>query len=167
MDFFYPDIAVRLPLYIAFGLVTEILFTGISDLIWPTFLQSWRVKNLMPDPPIPERRDPRAVGYTFLWMIPIYALLAFVEPMSRWMADMAWFVRGMAYLVFIWLCEYFTGMLIKKITGHCPWDYSYSKFSFQGYIRWDFAPLWFIFGLIVEFFSEKFVLLTPSIRTIF
>ncbi len=163
---FYPDPLIRLPLYAAFGLVAEILFTGIMDLVYPRFLSSWRVKQPFGKAAEVVGRDSRAVGYTFLWMIPIYMALILIEPLSQWVAGWSWFFRGLVYLGFLWIGEYISGVLIKKISGVNPWDYSYSKYSVGGYIRWDFAPLWFGFGLLVEFMSQKFVALTPAIRAV-
>ncbi|MDO8518542.1 MAG: hypothetical protein Q7T11_00065 [Deltaproteobacteria bacterium] len=157
----------RIPLYMSLGLVTEVLFTGFVDLAAPRFLESWRVKN--PDPrnrAAPSRSDPRAVGYTFLWMIPCYALLVFLEPLTAWLSAWPLWLRGFVYLPLFWMGEYTTGFLIKKISGYCPWDYSYSKYSLHGYIRWDFGPLWYAFTLIVDIFSRKFILLTPAIKAV-
>ncbi len=164
---FYPDLWVRMPLYIALGIVTEVLFTGIADLIHPHFLQSWNAKDLEKRPPTVVRRDPRAMGYTFLWMIPIYMLLAFLEPVSLALSDVPWVIRGVIYVIGLWIVEYTAGALIKKLVGHDPWDYSYSRFSFHGHIRWDFAPLWFVFTLTAEYMSHKFVQLTPAIKNLF
>ncbi len=162
---------IRLPLYIALGITTEVLFTGIMDLVAPRFLQSWNAKNLdrnASDPiPIPIRRDPRAMGYTFLWMIPLYATLIVIEPLSRWLAGYPFWIRGLVYLSLFWIGEFASGAFIKKITGYDPWDYSYSRFSFRGHIRWDFAPFWFSFALFVEWISHKFILITPALKSVF
>lgn len=32
----------------------------------------------------------------------------------------------------------------------CPWDYSDCPLQYQGVIRFDFAPLWFLTGLLFE-----------------
>ncbi len=165
--FFYPDPLIRLPLYIALGLVTEALFTGTVDLVAPLFLQSWNAKNLDRHRPAVVRRDPKLMGYTFLWMIPIYATLILLEPASQWLQAIPFWARGFVYLVMLWVVEYLSGALIKKISGHVPWDYSYSRFSVHGYIRWDFAPLWYGFTLMAEYMSHKFVLLTPAIKAAF
>ncbi|MDO8493848.1 MAG: hypothetical protein Q7S68_00730, partial [Deltaproteobacteria bacterium] len=123
---FYPDPLVRLPFYICAGLLAEVLFTGIADLIAPQFLHSWKAKNI-DYTSTSGRRDPRAMGYTFLWMIPIYGLLIFIEPTSILLADWPLWLRGFVYLGGFWIAEYVTGFLIKNLTGYCPWDYSYSK----------------------------------------
>ncbi len=167
---FYPLVEIRLILYAILGLVSEVLFTAIMDLIAPKFLQSWHAKSLVQSEGSQENeiaRDSKAMGYTFLWMIPIYMLLVFIEPVSQLLLTWPWFLRGLVYLIFFWIAEYITGALIKKITGYCPWDYSYSRFSVHGYIRWDYAPVWFSFSLFVEWISAKFILLAPAIKEIF
>lgn len=166
---FAPDILIRLPLYIAFGIVTEVLFTAIWDLINPKFLHSWNVKHphhhhKEKRRPTTIKRDPRAMGYTFLWMIPIYSLLIFLEPLLPMIDGWPLVLRGLLYMSSIWMVEYIAGILIQKMIGHIPWDYWYSKYSLHGHIRWDFGPFWFSFGLLAEFFSKKLILLTPAIK---
>lgn len=49
----------------------------------------------------------------------------------------------------IFAAEFGTGMLLKHY-GMCPWDYSSSPFNYKGVIRLDYAPVWFLTGLIYE-----------------
>ena len=162
---FYPDPLIRIPFYIALGLVTEVIFTGVMDLIAPNFLQSWRLKNA----PAPEKpkADPRAMGYSFLWMIPLYGLLVGIEPMQITMTSVPLIFRGLIYLAAFWVGEYLTGALLKRIIGFCPWDYSNSRFSVHSYIRWDFGPFWYVFTLFLDRFTLKLVALTPAIKALF
>lgn len=167
--FLQSDPWIRIPLYAVFGCVSEVLFTGSMDLISPRFMSSWNTRTTAaataqrPEWYAPGR-DGRAVGYTFLWMFPIYALLIFLEPISLAMQDWIWPLRGLVYMFLIWGVEFITGFLIEKIVGRCPWDYSYSRFSFKGYIRWDFAPVWFVFGFLFEWIYPHFLWLTPLLR---
>lgn len=168
---FDSDVIYRLPLYIVFGIVNEFLFTAIADLIHPGFVKSWNVFGATPTKEQPSwrvpGRDTRAVGYSFLWMIPIYMLLAFLEPMQQVTGDWPWWLRGTVYVLMLWVVEFTMGALIQKISGRDPWDYSMSKFQFKGHIRWDFFPLWFAFMLTAEWMSGKFVALTPAIKEVF
>lgn len=166
-NLFAPDPLVRIPLYVMLGLMTEVLFTGIADLINPMFLQSWNTKTLDKTRPAVTRRDPRAMGYTFLWMIPLYAALIVIEPLSQWLAPLPIWVRGVVYLAVFWTGEYIGGALIKAVSGYDPWDYSYSRYSVHGHIRWDFAPVWYSFTLLVEMLSRKFIALTPALKVVF
>ncbi len=169
---FAPDAWLRIPIYVAFGIVSEVLFTAIWDLIHPGFIHSWSAKGDHRTPKSKRRpsslsRDPRAMGYTFLWMVPIYMALVFMEPLSASIDGWPLVLRGLLYLGLIWTIEYIGGWLIEKATGHIPWDYWYSKYSLHGHIRWDFALFWFIFGLLAESLSKKLILLTPAIKSAF
>lgn len=57
--------------------------------------------------------------------------------------------RGGVYALLIYLTEYATGVILKKYEA-CPWDYSKAKLNIKGVIRLDYAPVWFITGLIFE-----------------
>lgn len=57
--------------------------------------------------------------------------------------------RGLIYTAGIYVTEFTTGTILKK-KDRCPWDYSKSKYNVNGVIRWDYAPLWFVVGLIYE-----------------
>lgn len=162
------DWVYRIPFYIAYGLVCEVLFTAICDLVNPRFVKSWNVfaKENSANPPLwrLNGRDPRAVGYSFLWMIPIYGLLVLMEPLSQALSPLAWPFRGIIYVILLWVVEYATGFLIKKISGRCPWDYSASRFNLHGYVRFDFFPFWFMFMITAEWLSGKLILLTPALQ---
>lgn len=164
---FLPDVWVRIPLYAAIGLLTEILFTGIVDLISPNFLQSWHVMGFT-QPPSPFTRNKRAVGYTFLWMIPCYAMIVVIEPLSTALHAWPLWLRGFIYLPLMWLGEFGTGWIIRSISGLCPWNYSYTRFSVKGLIRWDFAPIWYFFTIFVDAqVVPRLIALTPAIRQVF
>ena len=49
----------------------------------------------------------------------------------------------------IYLGEYVSGSLLKS-KDMCPRDYSGCPLQYQGLIRLDFAPLWFLTGLLFE-----------------
>ncbi len=49
----------------------------------------------------------------------------------------------------IYIVEFISGSILKK-HGSCPWDYSRSHLSIRGVIRLDYAPCWFITGLLFE-----------------
>lgn len=152
----------RIPLYIIYGLVSEFLFTAIADLIHPNFLKSWNVFGTRA-----RGRGRTAIGYSFLWMLPIYALLALIEPAHELMKNFPIFIRGFIYVLALWIMEYISGWLIKKMSGRCPWDYSASRWNIGGFIRLDFLPVWFVFVLTAEWLSQKFILLTPAVQQVF
>ena len=52
-------------------------------------------------------------------------------------------------MALIFTAEYVTGRLLRSLRA-CPWDYTGCRFSVDGLIRLDFAPLWFGAGLLFE-----------------
>jgi uncharacterized membrane protein len=74
-------------------------------------------------------------------------------------------MRGALYMIGFFAIEYFSGWLLKRLTGSCPWDYAaWSRFSVHGYIRLDYAPIWFSIGLALELTHDFLVRLTPAIQ---
>lgn len=88
-------------------------------------------------------------GNSSLWMFPIYGMGIFLEPIINIMSVFPIVLRGVVYMLCIFLAEYASGMILKKYSA-CPWDYSFSVYSVQGVIRLDYAPVWFAVGLIYE-----------------
>ncbi|MCI5938032.1 MAG: putative ABC transporter permease [Eubacterium sp.] len=86
---------------------------------------------------------------TSMWMFPIYGMASAISPLCHVMKNKNIFLRGSVYTACIFLTEYSTGSLLKKI-GCCPWDYSKAKANYKGLVRFDYAPLWFAVGLLYE-----------------
>ena len=81
----------------------------------------------------------------YIWpMLPVSVLYAKLQKGML-------FLRGGVYAFLIYTIEYTTGVILKKYRA-CPWDYSKSKFNIKGVIRFDYAPAWFLTGLIFEKF---------------
>ncbi len=95
--------------------------------------------------------DIRLRGFSYLWMFPIYGLAALFEPIHDRIRRWSWIVRGGIWVILIYAIEYFSGWLLRVMTGRCPWDYQGStRFEVDGLIRLDYAPAWFIAGLLFE-----------------
>ena len=93
--------------------------------------------------------DLRLIGQTSLWMFPIYGLAAFIKPLYEVIKKLPLLLRGCIYSFCILICEYISGMLLKK--HHlCPWYYSNSPTNINGVIRLDYAALWALAGLLFE-----------------
>lgn len=93
--------------------------------------------------------DLRLIGQTSLLMFPIYGLAAFIKPLYEVIKKLPLLLRGCIYSFCILICEYISGMLLKK--HHlCPWDYSNSPTNINGVIRLDYAALWALAGLLFE-----------------
>jgi hypothetical protein len=97
--------------------------------------------------------DRRLQGHSYLWMFPIYGL---VYPAFTWLWPVVegWpvLVRGGAYTVAIFVVEYGSGWLLRRLVGRCPWEDNYrsARWGVHGLIRLDYAPAWFALGLLFE-----------------
>ncbi len=86
---------------------------------------------------------------TSMWMFPIYGMASVMEPLCHAMKNKNILLRGTVYTTCIFLTEFGTGSLLKK-KNCCPWDYSDAKANYKGIVRFDYAPLWFLVGLLYE-----------------
>lgn len=112
-----------------------------------------------------KQRDWRLMGHSYIWMFPIYGLLAPVgEPIHNALRSQFWLLRGLVYLLGIWAVEYITGWLLRRFTGKCPWDYSQYRWNIQGIITLEYAPVWFVFGLGFERVHDFLARLEPAMR---
>lgn len=110
------------------GWCLEVLWTGLDSL---------------------RKKDPNLTGRSSLWMFPIYGCAAFIAPASRLLKGKSVFLRGNVYMAAIFLGEFLSGTYLKK-RKCCPWDYSNAKLNIDGVIRLDYAPVWFVTGLLYE-----------------
>jgi len=123
--------------YGTLGWITEVVWTGLGSLIQGR----WTLES-----------------HTYLWMFPIYGLAVFLEPVHEGIREYKWWFRGLIYMTLIFSIEYLTGFFLDYYIGACPWDYSRSPFSIKGYIRLDYAPVWFLAGLLFEQIHDRVVL---------
>ena len=112
----------------AFGWCLEIFWTSLDSL---------------------RRGEKKLMGQSSMWMFPIYGMAALIHPLSLLFRHLGMLTRGLLYMSGIFGAEYLTGMFLKR-RGMCPWDYSDAKLNYRGVIRLDFAPVWFLTGLIYE-----------------
>ena len=112
-------------------------------------LTGWCIESICTSLHAFQKRDMRLIGQTSLWMFPIYGLAAFIKPIYSIIKKLPFLLRGGIYSIGIFICEYISGMFLKK--HHlCPWDYSKSPVNINGVIRLDYAPLWALAGLLFE-----------------
>jgi uncharacterized membrane protein len=142
---------IRFLVYAIFGWCAEIVWTASYDAVSAIAAR--------------RRVDLRLAGRTYLWMFPIYGGGGLLfEHAHALIATWPWVARGLVYLLGCWVVEYITGWLIKRATGTIPWDYSYARWHLHGLIRWDYAPVWFLFGLgleVVELIARR---IAPVLR---
>lgn len=108
----------------------------LLEIIWTGFL-SFR------------KRDLHLTGTTSIWMFPIYGMAALFTPLAKKIKYLPALLRGFIYTTLIFFIEFISGSFLKK-KNCCPWDYSKAKYNVKGVIRLDYAPLWFITGLVLE-----------------
>ena len=100
------------------------------------------------------KKDRKMQASTSLLMFPIYGMAVCLKPICNFIRGKNFLVRGGIYTFFIYLAEFISGTFLKK-RGICPWDYSHAKHHVKGVIRWDYAPAWFVTGLIFEKVLKK------------
>lgn len=110
------------------GWAAEIVFTSLKSL---------------------RSRDMTLKGNTSLWMFPIYGSAALLAPLGRLLKNRPVWLRGAAYMSLIYSMEYLSGKLLSR-HRLCPWDYSRCRYRVDNVIRLDFAPCWFVLGLLLE-----------------
>ena len=103
---------------------------------------------------IRKRKDTMLRCQTSVWMFFIYGMAALFLPISRLLKGTPTILRGIIYTVLIYAGEFFSGSLLKKYKS-CPWDYSKAKLNYKGLIRLDYAPAWFLSGLLFEKILQK------------
>lgn len=96
-----------------------------------------------------RKRDLRLTGATSVWMFPIYGLMAFFSPVCRLLKNRSLWFRGLVYTTLIFTGEFFTGLWLSRRQS-CPWNYEHARWNLGKLIRLDYAPFWFITGLLYE-----------------
>ena len=84
----------------------------------------------------------------------IYGMAAALRPVYLLIRRLPAAARGLIYMLCIFSAEFTAGSLLSK-KELCPWNYERSRFHVKGLIRLDYAPLWFITGLLFEQFCLK------------
>lgn len=143
----------RVLIYGAFGWCAEIVWTAAYELV-ADLARNGRVAS-------PERW--RLTGRTYLWMFPLYGAGGLLfEPCHEALRAYPWPLRGLVWMLLIFAVEYVSGAGLRRLTGLCPWDYSYARCQVHGLIRLDYAPVWFLFGLLLERVHDIAVRITTS-----
>jgi uncharacterized membrane protein len=127
---------IRFLLFALIGLLIEVFFTSISNLL----RGNWNMR-----------------GSTSPWMMIDYGLLGVaLMPLARPMIRRGWPlpVRALVYMLGIFLVEYVSG-LIFTAAGLSIWNYSHLPYNLQGQITLLYAPFWFALGLVVEWLYRR------------
>ncbi len=96
-------------------------------------------------------RDWRMPGTTTLWMFPIYGSAVFLfEPLHDALREVSVLARVPVYVAGLWVVEYASSWIVERLVGRPPWDYSQTRWHLHGRVRWDYAPAWAVFVLLLE-----------------
>lgn len=88
-------------------------------------------------------------GTTSVFMFFIYGMGAFLSPIRTLLKRRSVFFRGLMYALCIFTAEYAFGSLLRRKNA-CPWNYERCRMHINGLIRLDYAPFWFLTGLLYE-----------------
>jgi uncharacterized membrane protein len=137
-------VLIRFVLYGLGGWCGEVVYTALTE---SAAQGDWRLR-----------------GVSYLWMFPIYGLIApLYEPVHNLLRPVAWPLRALVWALGFTGVELGSGWLIARLTGRCPWDYSDKRWAINPYIRWDYFPVWAVVGLALEPVHDFLVRLTPAI----
>lgn len=100
-----------------------------------------------------SKRDRRLLGYSYVWMFPVYALLypgfrLLLPLIGAW----AWPLRAALYAVIIMVFELLTGLALRAAVGEAPWEPEYrgKRWAVLNLVRLDFFPAWAAGALAFE-----------------
>ena len=96
-----------------------------------------------------KRGDKKLVGYTYLYMFPIYGCASLILPVYKKLKSLPALLRGSLYTAGFYLAEFTSGSILQAF-HMCPWDYSGVPHQYKGIIRLDYLPVWFFTGLFFE-----------------
>ena len=101
-----------------------------------------------------RKRDMKLPCTTSIWMFHIYGLAALLAPIARLLRGHNFIFRGLVYTGMIFTGEFVSGLWLRR-RGLCPWDYGRSRWNLAKVIRLDYAPCWFVTGLLFERLLEE------------
>ena len=103
----------------------------------------------------------RLIGYSYVWMLPIYMLLypgfMVLTPIA---GGWAWPLRAAFYAALIMVFELITGLILRAAIGEAPWEPEYRghTWAVMSLVRLDYFPAWALAALV---FERAYRLLTP------
>jgi uncharacterized membrane protein len=116
---------------------------------------------------LPKRRpiDWKLEGFTQWWTFPLYGQIATLfEPLHNRLRALPFPLRGLIYAAGFILMEFSAGELIQRFTGKIPWDYTgKTRWHFRGTTRFDYAIIWFFYGLALEPIHDYLAQVTPAL----
>ena len=134
-------------------IIISFIVVGVTlEVFWTSIINSIKSK------------DRKLTGKTYLWMFPIYAIVPFIYIFGlHYFQDINIFIKALIYMFAFYLIELISGYIIKKIMGVSPWNYrGYSikifgekyKANYKGLICLEYAPIWYLYGIMGEYFIK-------------
>lgn len=97
-----------------------------------------------------KTRRLRLFGFSFLWMFPVYGLVAIMgPPLFHHASHFPLVIRGLIYMLVFYAVEYISGTVLTALTGSHIWQYT-DKWNYKGQITLLYIPVWFSLGLAIE-----------------
>uniref|UniRef100_A0A1E1X6R5 Putative conserved plasma membrane protein n=1 Tax=Amblyomma aureolatum TaxID=187763 RepID=A0A1E1X6R5_9ACAR len=134
------SLACRLYLYALHGYFIEVTFTAVWNLVASGSL---------------ELR-----GHSSVWSLVIYSVSCVAMENINGLLQRHGFAlstRALAHTCWIYAWEFTTGLVLRAM-GWCPWDYSDFRYNVAGLVTLEYAPLWFLCGVLFE------VLMVPNVK---
>lgn len=125
------SLPMRFYIYAIHGYVIEVMFTAVWEFV---------VNHNLKFP-----------GNTSVWSLVIYgiSILVVEQIYFHLQGSASLLVRGIIYTIWTYLWEFCTGYLLKSFDA-CPWDYTNFDWDVMGLVTMEYAPLWFIGGILTE-----------------
>jgi len=119
--------------YACVGISMEVFFTAFYPLFSDSIEFSWSLS-----------------GNSYVWMFLIYGSASMLFPFGfRIIGTWNIIIRILIYGIAIIGVELIAGAIIRSLVGFCPWEYQ-EGWHFDGLIRFDYLPLWMVFGFGLE-----------------
>lgn len=134
------SVPFRLYVYALHGYLIEVSFTAAWELI--------------------ASGDLKLPGCTSVWCLFIYSVATLVmEKITVHLEarNVPLYFRAIAHAAWMYVWEFCTGWVLKKF-GACPWDYTNFTYNYAGLVTLEYAPLWYVCGILFECF------LLPNMR---
>jgi uncharacterized membrane protein len=127
----------------------------VSASPWRRFFKygvvGWLLEVVMTGASSVLARDTAATARTFLWMLPIYGTGGLLlERVRARVRDWPRGARAGAYLPVIYGVEFVSGLILREVLGHCPWDYRRHVRDPSRLVQPSYAPLWYAVALLFE-----------------
>ncbi len=125
------SLLARFYIYAIHGYVTEVMFTAAWEFVVHL---NWKFP-----------------GNSSVWAMLIYgtSTLVLEQMYLRLHHVVPLLGRGLLYTAWTYCWEFSTGYLLSQF-GACPWDYSPFQLDFMGLVTLEYAPLWFVGGILAE-----------------